>query len=140
MTANPFAVAEHLAPVPSSPDVDSDDWVRHYAALAVAAWAVFHRETQQIPANPEPGSRPDIGYLATLGVASAHAGIAINTQREFVANELWLYTPEQGSLNGEVEDWAVRTLDTLGVNPADIDDRYTAADFQSQSRAAEVTP
>lgn len=136
MSANPFAAAEHLAPVPTTPRADTDDWVRHYAAQALAAWAVFHRETRHIPANPVPGSRPDIGYLAALGVASTHAAIAITTQRQFASEELWLFTPEEGSLNGEVEDWAVRTLDTLGVNPADIDDRYEAADFRSPSRVA----
>lgn len=134
---SPFEAAERLAPVPATPDAPVDQWVRHHAATALAAWAVFHQKCRTIPSNPVPGSRPEIGYLATLGVASVHAAAALATRNdpEKLSAELYDLTPEAGALNGEYEDWAVDTLDRLGVNPADIDPRYRAGDFRTPSTA-----
>ncbi len=139
MTHDPFEAADRLAPVPARRDAPVDDWVRHHAATALAAWAVFHAECRNIPRNPEPGSRPDIGYLAALGAASTHAAVALNTHAaaEPSTQRLWDLTPEAGALNGESEEWVVAVLDELGVNPADINPAYVAADFRSPTASVD---
>jgi len=140
MTHNPFAVAHQLAPVPAV-DGLSDDLARFHAAQAFAAFAVFNREIRNLPANPEPGSRPDLGYLSALGVASLHVARLLSDTPDdtdpFVKS-LWELTPGYGANNGEAEEWLTGALDRLGINPADIDPAYEAGDFRSPSRLAEV--
>lgn len=138
MTANPFKVAARLAPVPSESGT-VEDWVRHHTAHALAAWTVFDRETKFLHGHPTHGGRPEIGYLAALGVASTHAAVALSSvHRGPIATELYDLTPEAGALNGEWEEWLTDALDRLGINPADINDEYVASDFASPSRRAEV--
>lgn len=133
-----FAVAERLAPEPVTRDAATvETWTRHYAALALAAHAAFHSAIRTVPRNPEPGSRPDVGYLITIATASTAAAVALTATPGEVAHALWDFTPEAGALNGEYEEWLVTSLDELGINPADIDPRYNGADFRS---APEVTP
>lgn len=132
---DPFEAAERLAPLPDDRNAPIDDWVRYHAATALAAWTVFHHETRTIPRNPMPGSRPDIGYLSALGVASVHAAAACNTVAAVRSGLLYDLTPELGALNGEYEDWAAQVLDDLGVNPSDINPAYVAGDFRSPSES-----
>jgi hypothetical protein len=133
-----FAAADRLAPVPNQ-DSTIDDWVRHYAALALAAWTVFERETSNLPPHPVEGSRPDIGYLATIGVTATSAAIALTNSQQYVARLLYDLTREAGALNGEWEEWLADTLDELGINPADINPEYVAGDFRSPFTTEEAT-
>jgi hypothetical protein len=133
-----FAVAERLAPEPVSREAATTaTWTRHYAALALAAHAAFNTAMRTVPRNPEPGSRPDLGYLITVAVSSTAAAVALTATPDEVAHALWDFTPEAGALNGEYEEWLAGTLDNLGVNPADIDPRYNGDDFRS---APEMKP
>lgn len=137
MTRNdPLADAERLAPLPATRDAATRDaWIRHYAAVSLAAWTVFDREAGHLPPHPAEGSRPDLGYLAALGVASTHAAVALAEPGDTVPDLLWDLTPEVGALNGEWEEWLVDTLDRLGVNPADINPEYNASDFRGPTTA-----
>lgn len=133
-----FEAAERLAPVPATrSDATINAWVRHYAALSLAAFTTFH---DALPATrgAEPGSRPDLGYLVELGVAAMSAAFAFDTNGLPQPGMLWDLTPEAGALNGEWEEWLAGTLDRLGINPADIDPRYEGDDFRSP-RAGAVT-
>lgn len=133
-----FFTAERLAPEPASRETATvEAWTRHYAALALAAHSAFDAATHTVPSNPEPGSRPDIGYLITIAVASTAAACALNHSAT-VAHDLWDLTPEAGALNGEYVDWLAETLDLLGVNPADLYPAFNGADFRSP-RAEEAT-
>jgi len=130
-----FTAAERLAPVPATREqAATDSWVRHYAALALAAGAVFDDAVRTIPAGAAPGSRPDLGYLATLANAAIAAAYAFQHVEDY-APGLWDLTPEAGALNGEWVDWLTDTLDRYGINPADIDPRFVATDFRSPSQA-----
>lgn len=136
---SPFAIAERLAPVPGTREAaTADAWIRHYAALALAGTAVFDDAVRTIPAGAAPGSRPDIGYLATMVNAAIAAAYAFQHIEDY-APGLWDLTPEAGALNGEWVDWLAETLDRYGINPADIDPRFVAADFRSTSQAGAVT-
>ena len=136
MTANPFLVAERLAPVPADSGT-VEDWVRHHAATSFAAWTQFRIDMRQ-PVNDRSA---DPGLLSMLGVAALHAAVALSSvHRGPIATELYDLTPEAGALNGEWEEWLTDTLDRLGINPADINPEYVAGDFASPSRLAEVAP
>ncbi len=138
---NPFAVAERLAPVPATQaEATTDAWVRHHAATGLAAFAEFDREVHGPPRTTEGGSRPDLGYLVGLAVASTHAAYAIDPDRADLPGALWDLTPECGALNGEWEEWLADTLDRHGINPADINPEYAAADFNSPAQTAAATP
>ncbi|MGX6605619.1 hypothetical protein ACWKSP_26325 [Micromonosporaceae bacterium Da 78-11] len=133
MTRNdPFAVAELLAPIPDE-HATTDDWVRHYAAQALAAWTVFRRSLG------DPEERVFLGHLALIGTASTATAVALSEPQDTAAHLLWSLTPEAGALNGEWEEWIVAKLDDLGINPADINDEYIAGDFRSPSGAEAVT-
>lgn len=128
----PFEVAHRLAPVPNESGT-TEDWIRFHAAQALAAWTVFDRDVKHLLGHPTQGGRPEIGYLAGLGVASTHAAVTPACPDETPAI-LWQLTPEAGALNGELEGWIVDMLDRLGINPADINDQYVAADFRCPTR------
>lgn len=129
--------AHELAPTPGE-DGTRDDWIRCYAAQALAAFAGFYQVTHEVRRGD---SRPEIGYLALIGHTSVSACIALDhassdhASAVDVSLALWEHTPEGGALNGEWEQYIIDTLDRLGVNPADIDDRYDARHFTSPSRA-----
>lgn len=133
---DPFAAAERIAPVPATrSEATAEAWVRHYAALSLAAFTEFHRQIVDQPADP---ARPDLGLLVGLAVAAMSAAHALHTTVLLPEpKQLWDLTPEYGALNGEWEEWLADTLDTLGINPADIDPRYNAGDFRSPSRAGQ---
>ncbi|MET0415812.1 MAG: hypothetical protein ABW022_07305 [Actinoplanes sp.] len=134
MTNDPFSTAYRLAPVPAV-DGTTEDWVRHHAAQSFAAWAQFRLDARR----PAGDRNVDLGLLASLGVASLHAAIALSSiHRGPIPQELYDLTPEAGALNGEWEEWLTDTLDRLGVNPADINNEYVAAAFRSPSRKSEV--
>lgn len=127
-----FAAAERLAPEPTSRETaTAETWTQHYAALALAAHAAFDAATRTIPSDPEPGSRPDLGYLITIAVASTATAVALTATPDEVAHALWDFTPEAGALNGEYVQWLADTLDELGVNPADLYPAFNGADFRS---------
>jgi len=128
--------AERLAPTPDSRDATVEDWIRSYAALGLAAHAAFRATLPSLRPGGVRGSRPDLGYLITIAVSSTAAAVALDTPREAVTQELWALTPEAGALNGEYIDWLTDTLDRLGINPADLDPGFDAADFKSPSRPA----
>jgi hypothetical protein len=126
---DPFAVADTLAPVPVTREqATSDAWIRHYAALAMAAWTAFHRAVSSTDT-----ATPPLDLLAGLAVAATAAahGLANPGQPE----DLWTITPEAGALNSEPEEWLAEVLDGHGINPADIDPRYSVGDFRSPTRA-----
>lgn len=130
MTKHPFDIAEHLAPVPDQ-GATADDWTRHYAALALAAWAAFHAAMGTDEAR-------DLGYLSLIGTSATAAAIALTSPHDTAPDFLWDHTPEAGALNGEWEQWIVQKLDALGVNPADIHPSYVAGDFRSPSQRGAV--
>lgn len=123
-------VAEQLAPVPEK-DGTVDSWVKHYAALALAAYAAFQDSLER------PG--PELGYLSAIGTSATAAACALTVTPDAAANELWSLTPEAGALNGEWEEWLTSTLDGLGINPADLHPAYTAADFRSPAASSAAT-
>ncbi len=130
-----FNVADRLAPAPpTAEEATPAAWVRHYAATALAAHYVFRKSLgRQDPGNPVSATRPDLGLLVTIGTSATAAAVALLNDRETAAEIIWNLTPELGALNGEWEEWLVATLDEHGINPADIDPDYEAADFNSPS-------
>jgi hypothetical protein len=139
-TVGHFDIAEQLAPVPATrEEATTEAWVRHYAAVALAAHAAFVDALHTLAPSPEPGSRPDLGYLtqiANSSTAAAHALLVLNGAEE---DELWDLTPEAGALNGEYIDWLAEVLAAAGINPHDLYPAFEAADFTSPSRLAEVS-
>jgi len=129
-TETPFNAAHRLAPCPATREdaATKHEWVRHYAAQALAAHAVLNAECRDLPPNPVPGSRPNIGYLAMLAQSSMAAALAFLGPLD-APTRLWDLTPELGALNGEWEEWLTDVLVRYGVNPAHIDPAYDAADF-----------
>jgi hypothetical protein len=121
--------AERIAPVPETREqATTEAWVRHYAALALAAHVEFRRALP--PIGSKPGSRPELGYLVEIGVAATAAVVALtNTDPAEVGGELWDLTPEAGALNGEWEDYLDGVLVGVGINPADINDYLDPAGF-----------
>lgn len=133
---NPFAVAERLAPVPATREQATyAAWIRHHAAVGLAAFTEFQRAMFARLDNPTAEPAPHLGYLTALGVAAMHAAVALAGDRSDTPERLWDLTPEAGALNGEWEDWLVKVLDQIGINPADINPDYNAADFRSPVRA-----
>jgi hypothetical protein len=134
-------IAERLAPVPASQaEATTRAWVRHYAAVALAAHAAFRDALPTISACPDLGSRPELGYLAQIAnssTAAAHALLVVTDDEE--QTDLWDLTPEAGALNGEYLDWLAEVLDVVGINPADLYPWFNAADFRSPSQLAAVT-
>jgi hypothetical protein len=130
-----FDAAERLAPQPETrEEATTEAWLRHYAAQAMAAHAAFRDALPPMWPSPDMESRPELGYLVTIGVASTTAAIALSTRPADVAGLIWDLTPEAGALNGEYVDWLADLLDHHGINPADIERHYNAADFNSVSR------
>jgi hypothetical protein len=123
--------AHELAPTPGETG-RREDWIRHYAAQALAAFAGFYQVTHEVRHGD---SRPEIGYLALLGHTSVAAALGLNASPGDLPNLLWQFSPDGDAMNGEWESYIVGILDRAGINPADIDDRYTASDFRSPQRA-----
>lgn len=130
----PINAAERIAPTPATrEDATRGPWVRHYAAAALACWATFRREIRNLTPNPEPGSRPDLGYLA-LAATSATAAVVALTNPVDAPELIWDLTPEAGALNGEYEDWLTNVLVRYGINPGHIDPDLDPADFATQEQ------
>lgn len=126
-----FKISAQLAPRPDSDDAAVSDWLRHYAALALAAHGIF-REAEAVLRRPVvKASRPDLGYLVTIATSATAAAVALAAHPEARAKTLWAVTPGAGNLNGEDVDWLAENLDGLGVNPADLYRWFDAADFKS---------
>jgi hypothetical protein len=122
--------AHTIAPTPGEHGT-RDEWMRHYAAQALAAFAGFYQITHEARRGD---NRPEIGYLAILGSTSVAAVIALDASHTEQTRVLWELNPDGGALNGEWEQYLTDVLDSLGINPADLDERYTASDFTSPSR------
>ncbi|GGM26916.1 hypothetical protein GCM10011608_09630 [Micromonospora sonchi] len=121
--------ANKIAPIPAvENDATRTAWIRHYAALALAAYAALRAETSDLPRNPQPGSRPDIGYLAVLANSATAATAALDDSGD-APNLIWDLTPEAGALNGEWEEWLAEVLVKRGINPGHIDPDLDPADF-----------
>jgi hypothetical protein len=121
--------AYKIAPPPATRDEAARDaWVRYYAAQALAAFATFRAESRVLQSNPEPGSRPDLGYLTMAAVASTTAVIALVDPTD-APTMIWDLTPELGALNGEWEEWLADVLVRHGINPGHIDPDLNPADF-----------
>lgn len=129
--------AEELAPVPVTKEqATKEAWVRHFCAQALAAYAGAHH----LLCTSSPKERGEqYGALVLMAHASTSAALGLDTPSEDLPHRLWRFTPEAGALNGEWEEWLADTLDRFGVNPADVDDRYNAADFRSPSVRTEVS-
>lgn len=129
---NAFAAAERLAPLPETrEEATTEVWLKHYAALAMAAHAAF-RDAISGPRQTEP--RPELGYLMEIATSATAAAVALSTPVSGAPGLIWDLAPELGALNGEYVDWLAILLDNLGINPADIERHYEAADFNSVSR------
>ncbi|MEU0078414.1 hypothetical protein ABZY58_11005 [Micromonospora tulbaghiae] len=126
----PFEAAHRLAPQPATRETATRDaWIRHYAAEALAALAVFHTEINaHLAARPATGSRHDLGYLTLAAEAAIAAAVALTDPAD-APGLIWDLTPELGALNGEWQDWLVETLVKHGVNPGHIDREFNADDF-----------
>lgn len=132
--------AARVAPLPERrEDATVDVWVRYFAALALAAHAGFAEMLHEVEKLDEntPSPPGTLALLINLAVAAQSAVIALQETGE-EAGAIWDLTPELGALNGEWEGYLASTLDGLGVNPADLDPRYVAADFNSPSRRPEA--
>lgn len=130
--------ANSLAPAPATrDDATNHAWIRHYAAQGLAACAAIRVECRNLPRNPEPGSRPDIGYLGLLGQASMAAAVALLGPLDAPAR-IWDLTPEAGALNGESEEWLTDVLVRYGINPADIDPYLDPADFAGDAATQQI--
>jgi hypothetical protein len=116
-------LANSLAPLPCSRGMHVDNWIRHYAAQAFAAHAAFR------------DNNGDLGYLALIGEASLSAAVALACDGRDRLDVLWDVNYDCGATGEEPVEWLTATLDRLGINPADIDDRYRASDFRSPSQA-----
>ncbi len=128
--------AHEIAPTPGE-DGTRDDWMRHYAAQAMAAFAGFYNVTHEPRTG---GDRPEIGYLALISSTSVAAVLGLHMEPRDLPRQLWQHDHDGGAVNGEgIEEYIVDVLDRLGINPADLDERYTAGDFTSPSRAAVAT-
>ncbi|MFC4146592.1 hypothetical protein ACFO0M_10025 [Micromonospora mangrovi] len=129
-TETPFEAAHRLAPQPATRDTATRDaWIRHYAAEALAAYAVFQTEINaHLAAGPHAGSRLDLGYLILAAGAATTTAAALADPAD-APNLIWDLTPEAGALNGEWQDWLVETLVKHGVNPGHIDREYDPDDF-----------
>lgn len=127
-TESPIDAAERIAPTPANrDDATRHAWVRHYAAQALACWATFRAGIRDLTPNPEPGSRPDLGYLALAAVSSTTATVALMGSD---LSRVWDLTPELGALNGEYEEWLTDVLVRYGINPGHIDPDLNPADFE----------
>lgn len=130
MSTSPINTALRIAPPPASRgDATRDVWLRHFAALSLAAYATLRAETRDLPRDAEPGSRPDIGYLSLLASSSTAAAMALTHQNFRAPARIWDLSPSGGALNGEYEEWLDRVLVELGVNPGDIDPDLNPADW-----------
>lgn len=129
-TETPFDAAERLAPTPTAhEDATRDAWIRHHAATALAAYATFRAEVRNIPPNPVPGSRPELGYLMLAATSATAAAAALTDRTDDAPGLIWDLTPECGALNGEWEDWLTETLVRHGISPGLIDPDLNPADF-----------
>lgn len=134
MSTDLINTAERLAPAPTVREgANRTTWVKHYAAQALACWATFRAEIRNLRPNPQPGSRPDLGYLTLAAVASTTATAALINDPDTPAL-IWDLTPESGALNGEYEDWLADVLVRHGINPGDIDPDLDPADFTEALR------
>jgi hypothetical protein len=124
--------AHEIAPTPDE-NGTRDDWKRCFAAQALAAFAAFYQVTHEVKTGDD---RPEIGYLALIGHTSVSAVLGLDAPADQLPTLLWEYTPEGGALNGEWEQYICYVLDRLGINPADLDERYDARHFTSPSRKA----
>jgi hypothetical protein len=133
MTTRHLNRAAELAPTPTSRGhATRGAWIRHYAAQALAANVTLRHTIHDLPANPQPGSRPDIGYLAALANAATAAAAALTAASPDPARAARLIydlSPDAGALNGEWDDWLNETLVVYGINPADIDPDLSRDDF-----------
>ncbi|WP_229401936.1 hypothetical protein [Micromonospora okii] len=123
-----------LAPQPDTRETATREaWVRHYAALALAAYAEQRAGFRNLPRNPAPGSRPDLGRLGLIATSALTAAAALVDPDDAPAL-IWDLTPEAGALNGEWEDWLADTLVRHGINPAAVDPDLDPADFAKAVR------
>lgn len=147
--ATALEVAHRIAPFPYDEDAETAEAIeRHYVAQAIAAWADFQeglalafREQDDPDRAAALATRPDLGLLAALAVASTAAAVALNVvddveHQTAVAHEMWSITPEAGSLNGDHEIWLFDRADQMGINPADLNQHLDAHDFQSKAVTA----
>jgi hypothetical protein len=123
--------AEELAPAPKL-GADPAEWVRHFAAQALAAYAAFRISERTEPAGPH------LGYLALLGTAAMAASVSLEAPSETAARVIWELTPEAGALNGEWIDHLADTLEAHGINPADLYPWFEAKDFTAPARLPKV--
>lgn len=132
-----FTTAERLAPHPDRADSPVADWIRHYAALALAAHETFQNAIHTLPRNPAPNSRPELGYLVMIADAATAAAAGLVLDHKDMPTHLWDLSTAGGALNGENVDWLADTLAGLGVNPAELCAGFDAADFPVATGGAE---
>ena len=118
--------ATELAPVPEA-GAEPAEWIRHYAAEAMAANAAF-----RLLMGTQRGE--ELAYLSLLGNAAMAAAVALHSPAETAARVIWELTPEAGALNGEWIDHLADILDAHEINPADLYPWFEAKDFSSPTR------
>jgi hypothetical protein len=122
--------ANRLAPEPETRAAATPEaWVRHYAALALAAHAAFRSTLPGLGPGAVPVTGPDLGYLMGIATSALAAVCALTLGPAMAARRIWDLTPELGSLNGQEVDWLAELLADLGINPADLYPWFDADDF-----------
>ncbi|GIM88759.1 hypothetical protein [Paractinoplanes toevensis] len=119
--------ATELAPVPDGDNTSSVPWIRHYAAVALAAFGAF-----RLAEHTDPG--PNLGYLALLGTAATAAMTALSVIDEAAPRALWELNAEGGEMNGESVEHLADVLERHGINPADLYPWFEAEDFTATAR------
>jgi hypothetical protein len=124
--------ASELAPVPDGDITETQPWIRHYAAQALAAFAAF-----RVSERTEPGG-PHLAYLALLGTAGVAAITALSVTQDQAPRALWELNAEGGEMNGESIGHLADVLEHHGINPADLYPWFEAKDFTSPARLPKV--
>lgn len=124
--------ASQVAPFPYEREAATREaLLRHYVAQGLAAYVDFADALKHLGPKPAVGSRPDVGYLIGIAVASTAAAIALDNPGDTAAEIVWKLTPEAGAFNGEWEDWLIERIDQLGINPADVNHHLDPTHFSS---------
>lgn len=122
--------AAELAPVPAV-GAEPAEWVRHYAAEAMAANAAF-----RLLMGTDRGE--ELAYLSLLANAALAAAVALEAPSETAARVIWELTPEAGALNGEWVGHLADTLEAHDINPADLYPWFEAKDFAAPVRLPRI--
>ncbi len=123
--------AAEIAPAPEGDVNDTQPWIRHYAAQAMAAFAAF-----RVVERTDPG--PALAYLSLLGTAGVAAMTALSVTNEAAPRALWELNADGGEMNGESIEHLADVLEHHGINPADLYPWFEPGDFTAPARFPKV--